>query len=190
MAVHSFHIFDRKGKTLYTKRYSKKKNTTTTSTHKDETSEEDTELISEQRKLIFGMLFSLRELVGSLIPDDAPQKGLHSIRTGASTLHNYETLSGLRFALYTSNDTYTDKKSVSSSSSSSSSSKKNTGGTSVREALQFIYSELWVDCVIRSPLYRVGGIGEGSSGNSSFDIQSTNFEKKLEDYFASMSWFK
>jgi len=171
--VLSFHIFDRKGKTLYTKRY----------TNTNNTNEDDIELLSEQRKLIFGMLFSLRELVGSLIPEESPNKGLHSIRTGASTLHNYETLSGLRFALFTSNDVRSDRLNHTSSSSSS---KKNQGA-SVREALQHIYSDLWVDCVIRSPLYRVDGIGEG---NSSFDIQSTNFEKKLEEYFSTMSWFK
>lgn len=118
--------------------------------------------------------------------------GLHSIRTGASTLHNYETLSGLRFALFTSNDI-------------SANAKPNKNTPSVREALQHIYSELWVECVIRSPLYRVGSIeaapsggGGGGDGNSSssgshhgnFDIQSTNFEKKLEEYFATMSWFR
>jgi len=60
MTVHAFHIFDRKGKTLFTKRYS--------SAVKNQPVQ-DVELLSEQRKLIFGMLFSLRELVGSLTPE-------------------------------------------------------------------------------------------------------------------------
>ena len=34
---------------------------------------QDAEQLSEQRKLIFGMLFSLRELVGSLTPDGDSQ---------------------------------------------------------------------------------------------------------------------
>jgi hypothetical protein len=59
MTVHALHIFDRKGKTLFTKRYT---NTQTTPA-------QDAEQLSEQRKLIFGMLFSLRELMGSLTPE-------------------------------------------------------------------------------------------------------------------------
>lgn len=54
MTVHSIHIFDRKGKTLFTKKYSS-------------SSTNDTEL----RQLVFGMLFSLRELVASLTPEQA-----------------------------------------------------------------------------------------------------------------------
>jgi len=43
MPVHSLHIFDRKGKTLYTKRFVK------------DTAEEPTDdLLAEQRKLVFG----------------------------------------------------------------------------------------------------------------------------------------
>jgi hypothetical protein len=57
MGVHSIIIFDRRGKTLFTKRYTK-----------SGTKQEDEEQLSELRKLVFGMLFSLRELVGSLAP--------------------------------------------------------------------------------------------------------------------------
>ena len=60
MTVYAFHIFDRKGKTLFTKRYSGKPQ-----------AQEDADFVAEQRKLIFGMLFSLRELIGSLTPEDS-----------------------------------------------------------------------------------------------------------------------
>ena len=66
MVVHSFHIFDRKGKTLFTKSYTSKSQLN-----------QDAEQLSEQRKLIFGMLFSLRELVGSLTPGGESQ-GVYS----------------------------------------------------------------------------------------------------------------
>ena len=59
MTVHALHIFDRKGKTLFTKRYSSTKQQPV----------QDAELLSENRKLIFGMLFSVRELVGFLTPE-------------------------------------------------------------------------------------------------------------------------
>lgn len=181
MTVHSMHIFDRRGKTLYTKRYSD----AVIQQHKqlNQGSVDDEEQLSEQRKLIFGMLFSLRELVGSLSPDGEPAS-LHAIRTGASTLHNFETLSGLRFAMFTCNDCDLKKKS---------------NETSVRKALQYIYSDLWVECVVRSPLYRPGSFitfGEMENGSGAsvtpgkFDIRSTHFEKKLDEYLASMPWFR
>ena len=62
MTVHALHIFDRTGKTLFTKRYSSTKQQPV----------QDAEQLADQRKLIFGMLFSLRELVGSLTPEGAP----------------------------------------------------------------------------------------------------------------------
>jgi trafficking protein particle complex subunit 1 len=60
MGVHSLHIFDRRGRTLFTKRYGK--------TQAGQSNDE--EQLSEQRKLVFGMLFSLREMVGSLAPEN------------------------------------------------------------------------------------------------------------------------
>lgn len=60
MGVHSIHVFDRRGKTLFTKRYAKSQGPV-----------EDAEQLAEQRKLVFGMLFSLRELVGSIAPESA-----------------------------------------------------------------------------------------------------------------------
>jgi hypothetical protein len=116
MAIHSFHIFDRKGKTLFTKCYVKKP-----SPPKDEKGkEEEEEKLSEQRKLVFGMLFSLRELSNSLSPTDGPGD-LQMVRTGATTLYNYETVSGLRFVLYTTGDNASGKRRGSTSTSNTSS---------------------------------------------------------------------
>mmetsp|Transcript_3263 Transcript_3263/g.7162 ORF Transcript_3263/g.7162 Transcript_3263/m.7162 type:complete len:173 (-) Transcript_3263:1756-2274(-) len=172
MTVHAFHIFDRKGKTLFTKRYS--------SAVKNQPVQ-DVELLSEQRKLIFGMLFSLRELVGSLTPE-GESPALQSVKTGAGTLHCYETISGLRIALYTNNNP----------NMGSTARNLDTSKTSFQNALKHIYSELWVDCVVRSPLYRPGDIQVDGHGNDvgRFDIRSTNFEKKLDAYLASMPWFR
>jgi len=66
MTVHSFHVFDRRGKTLFTKRYSPAAQAPQ-GQPQDDTLEND--LLEEQRKLVFGMLFSLRELCGSLAPE-------------------------------------------------------------------------------------------------------------------------
>jgi archaeosine-15-forming tRNA-guanine transglycosylase len=150
MGIHSFLIFDRKGKTLFAKRYAKA----------DPDAVTDEEQLEEQRKLVFGMLFSLREVVASLSPSEDP--ALHSVQTGASTIHNYETNSGLRVACY-----------MNSSSSTAE-------GASIRAALEYIYTELWVQCVVRSPLYRP----------TEPNIPATNFEQKLDDYLVSQPWFR
>ena len=150
MAVHSLHIFDRKGKTLFTKRYAKESST----------EEADPEQLAEQRKLVFGMLFSLREVAASLAPSNAKDSGLHSVKTGASTLYNYETASGLRFALYVTHESSNSK--------------------SIRTALQHIYNELWIQCVIRSPLYNP----------AQPNVEETNFEQMLDAFLSSQTWFR
>uniref|UniRef100_A0A7S2KF60 Trafficking protein particle complex subunit n=1 Tax=Leptocylindrus danicus TaxID=163516 RepID=A0A7S2KF60_9STRA len=176
MAVYSFHIFDRKGKTLFTKRYN------TQNQIKQRPEEEE-----EQRKLIFGSLFSLREIVTTLSPMNdgfSEPTVLQSIKTGACTLHVYETMSGMRLVMYT--DNYV----------------ANSGGDSpVREALKHIYSDIWVEYVVRSPLYRPGDLmpvsGNGSNaavkatdGRNKFDIRSTEFEKRLDTFLTKKSWFR
>jgi len=227
MTVHSFHIFDRKGKTLYTKCYVKK----TAAQKEGRSQEEEQEQLSEQRKLVFGMLFSLRELSSSLSPTEGPGD-LQMVKTGASTLYNYETVSGLRFVLYTTADTSSKRGSSSNNSSaattpqssvhgssssgnnapimtaptstglmnsamvstsadpSNSSNNNSTHGTNpaltsdIRSSLKYIYENIWVTSVIRSPMYR-----PNSEDNSS-SIKSTNFEAELDGYFKRKSWFR
>ena len=248
MTVHCIHIFDRKGKTLFTKTYSSAATQQQLQLQQTGIAEPGSEPLDEQRKLVFGMLFSLRELVGSLTPEDEAackfwvgdgydvkwclfcwiaiygldsnhlklsliyfvslvsrekqtHTALYSIQTGASTVHNYETISGLRFALYTSNDVphLNSNKSSNMSGSSNHGSKhgsSSTGsdGVAIRDALRYIYTELWMESVVRSPLYRPGkilSVGEkqGEGVNEKFDIRCTNFEKRLDTYLTSMPWF-
>lgn len=207
MTVHSFHVFDRRGKTLFTKNYTKKGQT--------EITPEEEEQLSEQRKLVFGMLFSLRELAGSLTDG---QGDLHLVKTGASSLYTYETVSGLRFVLYTTAET---SKKTSSSSSGSTSNQSNadapllsvnpaTGminsataesnssshnssyhGTTnpavtneIRSALKYIYETIWIHSVIRSPMYRP------TAENHAESIQATNFEAELDSYLKRKSWYR
>lgn len=200
MTVHSFHIFDRKGKTLFTKRYVKSMGAA-----------EDEEQLSEQRKLVFGMLFSLRELSNSLSPSEGPGD-LKLVKTGAATLYNYETVSGLRFCLYTTPETSYSPSNVHSGSnahhpsttptaktptSGSGISGSTSGGaagiknsttmmtspavtTNIRKALQHVYEHIWVTFVVRSPMY------EPYDPN----IASTNFEASLDNYLKGMTWFR
>lgn len=148
MTVHSINIFDRKGRTLFTKRYAK--------------SDQDQE-DSDRQKLVFGMLFSLREVVGSLSPGTTKDPGIHLVQTSATTLYTFESNSGLRFALYMTN-----------SESNADYSK------SVRAALKHIYNDLWLNSVTRSPLYQP----------TAPNVAATSFEQNLDSYLGSQSWFK
>ena len=100
---------------------------------------------------------------------------LHSVQTGAATLHSYETLSGLRFALYTSNDVPTSK-------SSTRPSKTEYSEVTARDALRHIYSQIWVEYVVRSPLYNAKEVLASNT------VSSTNFEIELDAYIRSLVW--
>lgn len=100
-------------------------------------------------------------------------------------MHNYETVSGLRFALYTSNNVPKTSKRQRTASSSD--------VISAREVLQHIYAELWVDCVVRSPMYKPQGripseTKEDGAGIGS--AQTATFEKRLDKYLSSLPWFR
>ena len=154
MPVHSLHVFDRKGKTLFTKRYAVKDR---------DAEEDDAEQLSEQRKLVFGMLFSLREVAASLTPDNASREGgIHSVKTGASTLYSYETNSGLRFALYMTADS------------------DDSHAHNIRSALSHVYNEIWIDSVTRSPLYNP----------IAPNIAATSFEQNVDSYLSQQSWYR
>jgi len=113
---------------------------------------------------------------------------LKSVRTGAGTLHCFETISGLRIAMYTNNNPIMNT--IGARAPGADNTK-----TSFQTALKYIYSDIWVECVVRSPLYRPEDIQvdpvEGKENKSGrFDIKSTNFESKLDEYLASMPWFR
>ncbi len=238
MTIHSLHIFDRKGKTLFTKTYSpvaiKQQRALEESFKAEEENLRDgassahvndenataaaatttaptSDPLDEQRKLIFGMLFSLRELMGSLTPtseSNTRTSPLECVQTKSTKVHSYETLHGLRFAMYTSTDVQTSasssrggRNSASLSSSSNAndlySSSNNEEKVYARDVLRHIYAKIWVECVVRSPMYSPSaGISSGNANrngsgeNKAFSVQSTNFEKELNTYLSSLPWFR
>jgi trafficking protein particle complex subunit 1 len=196
MPVHSLHIFDRKGKTLFTKRYVRDENeppdlamapskdSPQEGRASDAVNEGDVsaaadradyeDQLEEQRKLIFGMLFSLREVANSLSPssDGGTDRGLHSVSTGASTLFHFETNSGLRFSLYVTH--------VSTIEGASGATGALANSSAIRAALKYVADELWIQCVVRSPLYTPAAP----------NVSDTNFEGQLDQYFKSQAWFR
>ena len=102
----------------------------------------------EERKLMFGFLFSLKDLASKL----SPSKGemLHTVRTDAFSLHHFQSLSGLILILNTDADV-----------------------PDQFASLQYIYSQLYVDCIARNPLYQL-------KPDEAF--QCPLFAKRLDEY--------
>ena len=127
----------------------------------------DPEEDSSREKLVFGMLFSLKEICQQLAPIDPngvsdtnepPQRNasLECIKTGDRALHCYETLTGLRFVIYSDPAT-----------------------TNLQVHLMAIF-QVWVETVSRSPMFL------GAEKN----IGDTNFEGRVDEYLGKLSAFR
>ena len=81
----NFYIFSKTGKCLYYKEWHRPQNTLS----------DDPD---EERKLVFGMLFSLKDLASKLSPSEGVE-GLHTVKTNAFTLHHFQSVTGMVFIL-------------------------------------------------------------------------------------------
>ncbi|CAN0018284.1 unnamed protein product [Phaeothamnion confervicola] len=114
--LYNFYIFNRKGKCLYYREWHRPQNTLSHDA-------------AEEQRLVFGMLYSLKELVNKMSADVDPE-GLHTLKTDAYTLHHLETGSGLRFVLNTDS---------------------NAGN--LRPSLRHLYSAVFVEHVVKSAAF-------------------------------------
>jgi trafficking protein particle complex subunit 1 len=89
--LYNFYIFNRKGKCLFYKEWDRPVNKMA----------DDPD---EERKLVFGMLFSLKDLTSKLSPDPQGNDHLHIVKTNGFTLHHYQSPTGLMFVLNTRAD--------------------------------------------------------------------------------------
>ncbi|TFJ87434.1 hypothetical protein NSK_001765 [Nannochloropsis salina CCMP1776] len=147
--IYNLYIFDRRGACLFYREWCRPLNTLA----------EDPE---EEKKLMFGMLYSIKGLVAALGSKNAPSSsdGLNHLRTNAYTLHHFETLTGLRFVLNTDNSI-----------------------VDMRGHLRHIYSGIWVQHVVQNPQYK---IGEGGSAGR----LPPAFAQSLEQYVTNLPGFK
>lgn len=105
-------------------------------------------------KLIFGTVFSLRNMVRKLGGND---DAFISYRTGQYRMHYYETPTNLRFVLLT-----------------------DTATMSMRNVLHQIYINLWVEYVVKNPLSPVEHKGGAGITNELFEMGLDQFIRGLQ----------
>ncbi|KAF2823907.1 snare-like protein [Ophiobolus disseminans] len=148
MVLYSFYIFDRHTECIYSRRWTPRpassgKSARPASNSSNLSAADATHLPtrralthSDDEKLVFGLVFSLRNLVTKLGGDDDT---FLSYRTGEYKLHYYETPTRMKFVMLT------DTKVV-----------------NLRQHLHQIWAQLYVEYVVKNPLAPTehpGGIG-------------------------------
>ncbi|TID19341.1 trafficking protein particle complex 1 [Venturia nashicola] len=148
MVVYSFHIFDRHTECVYSRRWTPRPISSST---KGQRPQSDISTVSnndtvvggrkalsreDDAKLIFGVVFSLRNIVRNIGGED---NSFISYRTAEYKLHYYETPTKMKFVMVT--DTKT---------------------SNLRVALHQIWANLFVEYVVKNPLSPIehsGGVG-------------------------------
>ncbi|KAH7162629.1 Longin-like domain-containing protein [Dactylonectria estremocensis] len=156
MTVYSFHIFDRHTECVYSKSWVQHPSPDTpASAGAGAVSRATTtaHTSSDEAKLIFGTIFSLRNMVRKLGGDD---DAFISFRTAQYKLHFYETPANLRFVLLTDITT-----------------------PSMRNVLHQIYINLWVEYVVKNPLSPVEHKGGNGVKNELFELGLDQFIRGL-----------
>jgi hypothetical protein len=103
---------------------------------------------------MYGSLFSIKSFVSKISPID-PREGFLFYKTDKYALHFYETPSGLKFVINT-----------------------DTSSTGVKELLHQIYAKIFVEYVVRNPMWTPGT-----------PITSTLFKTKLDEFIKNSPLF-
>lgn len=135
MIVYTLHIFNRAGLCMYYREWSRPM--------------ENGDLKSNN-KLLFGFLFSLKQLVGKISPRKGG--GFYACSTSAFKLNYFETPSGHRFVLCT-----------------------DLAAGDMREPLRHIYSHIFVECLVKNPLW-----------TPNEEITNANFVQAIDRYVNSL----
>ncbi|KAL2067992.1 hypothetical protein VTL71DRAFT_16090 [Oculimacula yallundae] len=105
----------------------------------------------DDAKLIFGTIFSLRNMVRKL---GGPDDSFISYRTGQYKLHYYETPTSIKFVMLTDTQTL-----------------------NMRNVLHQIYVNLYVEFVVKNPLSPVEHAGGAGVANELFELALDQFVK-------------
>lgn len=140
MVVYAFYVFDRHAECIYKKRWAPQHTSSSKTSQANGVPDAQSQLkglsVEDDAKLVFGTIFSLRNMVRKL---GGPDDNFISYRTGHYKLHYYETPTSLKFVMVT--DTKTNN---------------------LRIVLHQIYVSLYVEYVVKNPLSPVehpGGVG-------------------------------
>ena len=158
--LYSFNIYTRSGSRLYQEKWKVAGSKSVTYSNP-----------GEEKRLLFGLLFSLKEFVAKIAPTTssvdagaavseaaiAPD-GMQRYQTNTYTCHQYETPSGLRFVMMTDN---------------------RAGDMSA--TLRYIYAQIYVETVASNPL---------SDTKSGKPITSQLFRARLTQYLESQPFFR
>lgn len=172
--IYSLHIYTRAGACLYQEKWNATATRAVSYTDPD-----------EEKRLLFGLLFSLKEFVFKLAPavdsstaataaaangssgndaavgtaaPSARMEGMQRYQTNAYTCHQYETPSGLRFVLLTDNQ-----------------------AGDLSAVLRYIYAHIYVECVVNNPI---------SDVKSAKQITSQLFKAQLKQYVEGLPCFR
>ncbi|KAH8895064.1 sybindin-like family protein [Thozetella sp. PMI_491] len=154
MAIYSFYIFDRHTECIYSKAWLPTPEAGAlggASTNAGD--RRASNKASDDAKLIFGTVFSLRNMVRKLGGED---DAFICYRTSQYKLHYYETPSNLRFVMLT-----------------------DTGTLSMRNVLHQVYINLWVEYVVKNPLSPVEHKGGEGVRNELFELGLDQFIRGL-----------
>ena len=111
----------------------------------------------QEAKLLYGMLFSIKSFVNMLSPGDF-QEGFQSFRTSQYRFNLYETPTKVKFVLNT--DTALTH-------------------PVVRDLLKKLHSQVYVEFVVKNPLYQQGT-----------PIESQLFTTELDEFVQTFAFFK
>lgn len=154
--IYSFTIFNRSGRCLFEKEWVKVALTNEPSELED--------LGQERKRLMFGLIFSLKELIKKVSPT-VPMEGLKHYETGAYKLHHFESISGLKFIAITSKDV----------------------GNEFYSTLKYIYASIYVEYVQKNPWCPPR---EENQAGAQGIITCYLFHQRLVTYIESLTSFK
>lgn len=168
MTIYNLYIFDKYGTLMYYSEWNRIKQSGITR--------------EEEAKLMYGMLFSIKSFVNKISPTD-PKEGFLFYKTNKYALHYLETASGLRFVTdrfsffffeeFMDFRDFTIEFSIYRFVLNT-----DTAASSVKEYLQQYYANIWVEYVVKNPLWIPGT-----------PVTSDLFKQKSDQYIRQSSLF-
>ncbi|KAI9321157.1 Sybindin-like protein [Obelidium mucronatum] len=125
MTVYSIYIFNKKCEAIYFKSW----NSPSSLNVSDSSSGQEVDGDSENHKLVYGVVFSLKNMVSKMSAGKPAQEGFISYKTSTYKLHYFESPAGVKMVMITDRN-----------------------AESMLDTLRSIYAKLYVEYVVKNPL--------------------------------------